>query len=334
MRLEIVPYSEKFAEVHSAFASKMWPSKKRRREEKYLRWKFRGPAKGEISGLLLAVFNNVVVGQIGLIPVMVQIANQSFPAQWICDYMVDQSLGSGTGFFLLKAAMARSVISLGSNPSPSAFGTLIRAGFSIIQGPTAMVLPLNLKQVLSWKIKTSWLVSFLSQIGRPILSLRSISIAKYYGNIKVERSSWRDIVPLIQKRQAMITKPYTIHDAEFLEWNCSGFEGLSPERKAVRTASGSYGLYQATPTYFYVYEWYACNKSEMIALFHELYAIARSAGSQTIKVFCQDENEEKWLRGVGFLKMRRKVQILFYPPDQFMKETGFVYSINDSDGNI
>ena len=70
----------------------MWPSKKRRRIEKYIRWKFRGNETGDVNGLLLALEKNKVVGQLGLIPVKFKHLNKIHNAQWACDLMVDPDL--------------------------------------------------------------------------------------------------------------------------------------------------------------------------------------------------------------------------------------------------
>ena len=60
-QVEIKPYSDEYVKLHGEFSKKFWPDKKRRRVESYNRWKFRGPVKGTVEGLLLALYENKIV---------------------------------------------------------------------------------------------------------------------------------------------------------------------------------------------------------------------------------------------------------------------------------
>ena len=315
----------------------MWPTKRRRREELYQRWKFRGPAQGPVEGLLLAVEGNSVLGQLGLIPASLRVSDTVYPCQWACDLMVDSSLRRrGVGTLLLEAAMARDVITLGSNPSPAADITMSRLGFEPLIGPRIMVLPRKLNQVLGWVMPTSLkkTIPVVSLIGQPVATLRSRSLIKQAGTGTVTSNGWERILPLVEARQRTIGYPHILHDYPFMAWRCSGLDGYTAELETLKTESSFAVVGPADDTY-YVYEWDAQNKQEFLALFRTIYNRAASAGCQTIEVLAQEVREEQWLGEVGFIGMRNRFKVICYPPKKLIPEhERFYYSIYDSDGNL
>jgi GNAT superfamily N-acetyltransferase len=332
-----VRYGDSTENAHSQFTAKMWPAKRRRRVPAYNRWKFRGPASGSVDGLLLALSDGEVIGQLGLIPVMVRAGSETRKAQWACDLMVDSSARrKGIGSLLLKAAMARDCLTLGSNPSPAADVTMTKLGFRPIAGPRIMVLPLRLNHVLSWKIPAalSATIPAISKLGQPIVSLRYRSLARSNRLADVSECHWQEVASLIASRQARLTVPHVVHDSEFLSWRCKGLEDFASEMSAIRTDSGAYAIVGQSSPYFYVYDWWAPDQDECLALFQASFTMAKKAGSLTIQVLAQDQGEEQWLRHMGFLGMRHPFKIISYPPDFLSNSQSFHYSIYDSDGNL
>ncbi|MEO8210815.1 MAG: GNAT family N-acetyltransferase, partial [bacterium] len=121
INIEVKPYSDEFVKSHEEFSSKVWPGKMRRRIEVYNRWKFRGPDKGDVNGLLLAINDGKVVGQLGQIPVKLKYGKEIYDAQWTCDVIVDPDLrNAGIGRKMFEFTMKRDMIGLGHNASPSA----------------------------------------------------------------------------------------------------------------------------------------------------------------------------------------------------------------------
>src|SRR5580765_5995818 len=130
--------------MHEEFILKVWPAKRRRRVESYNRWKFRGPAKGNVDGLLLALKENKVVGQLGLLPVKLKNGSKIYNAQWACDLMVDPDYRNlGTGQILFETGLERDVITLGNNPSPRAEKLMLKIGFKPMDSGRNMVFPLK-----------------------------------------------------------------------------------------------------------------------------------------------------------------------------------------------
>jgi hypothetical protein len=335
--IKVIPYSEEFSAAHREFATKMWPNKRRRREEEYQRWKFRGPAQGNVDGLLLAVAENRVVGQLGLIPCFLRFGNTVYPCQWVCDIIVDSSLRrGGVGTLMLKTAMARDMVTLGSNPSPSADITMTRAGFRPLNGPRVMVLPLKLDYVLGWVIPASLkkMIPVVSMVGQPVAAYRSRSLAKRNPTSSVASSGWEEILPLIDARQRASGHPHVLHDRAFMQWRCSGLTGYTAPLETLRTDNGFAVVGAANPSYS-VYEWAAPNKEEFHALFRAIYAKAAVAGCEIVSAFANEAREEQWLREVGFMGMRTRVNVICYPPEKLIPEYDrFYYSIYDSDGNL
>lgn len=320
------------------FAAKMWPTRRRRRDSTYNRWKFRGAKRGQVDGLLLAINDGEVIGQLGLIPVTARIGEEHYPCQWACDLMVDASVRrKGIGSLLLAKAMSRDVITLGSNPSAAADAVMARLGFRSLMGPRLMVLPLQLSEVLSWKVPESLsrMIPLLSLMGQPLVMLRHRALAKAKPRVKAMSCKWQEVVHLIRKHQATLTNPHVCHDLEFLQWRCSGLVNLSPELQAIKTESGGYAIVGPASPAFYVYDWSARDREEFLALFYLIYQMARDAKIETIQALAQDESEESWLKTVNFLGLRRRYKIICYSAQQLVQwYQNFHYSLYDSDGNL
>lgn len=337
----VVPYSETHREAHERFAAQMWPQKRRRREEQYIRWKFRAPQSGPVEGLLLAIRDGQVVGQLGVISAEVRINSRTYACQWACDLMVEPlSRRKGIGSLLFSEAMTRQKITLGSNPTPASDITQERLGFRALRGPRTMLLPLNLAHVLDWKTpkRLKKLIPTAAWLARPIVRMRFSSLAKPIRGPAVHTCSWQDVVDRIGHRQAALDVEHAVHivhDREFLKWRCPGLPGFSSELRAIRTDGGGYAILGDTHPSFSVYDWSAGSHSEFRALFHCVYEMARQAKGMTIEVLAQDEREERWLRDVGFLGMRQPYKITWHAPEPLLSDREkFIYCLYDSDGYL
>lgn len=331
----VVPFCEELYGAHQAFAQKMWPSKRRRREPEYNRWKFRGKASGPVDGLLLAVVNGEVVGQLGVIPVRLRIDGQDYPAQWACDLMVDPLLRRRKlGSLLFAAAMKRTMITLGSDPSEKADLTMTHLGFRPLKGPVKMILPVNAAHILRWKLPqlSDSLADALGRCIEPLIRLRSFRLAQTQGSDGVRLAKWHEAVPLLRKR--FIRIPHVVHDDAFYEWRCSGLAGYSSQLDAFISGSGSAAIVEGSPSYYYVYEWLANGLSESRSLFAAILQHARIRKSQTIMVFANTNDEVEQLKHLGFLAMRTPVKVIYYPSGSMAKHASFHYTIFDSDGNL
>lgn len=331
----VFPYSDQWVESHKAFAEKMWPNKLRRRNEAYNRWKFRGPAHGDVPGFLLAVLDGKVVGQLGLIPVKIWVDGREMAAQWACDLMVDNTIRQkGIGSLLLAVGMERDMITLGSNPSKLADLSMTKLGFKPLQGPSAMILPLEIAHFLEmvFKGKSKLLSSFLSLIFQPVWNLR-LKLLLRPGTNQVLEGSCDEVIPFVKAYQSTINEPHIVHDESFLKWRYSVV--IPANIKTLLTDSGSYAICEATSTYFYVYDWHIKDQADAKTLFKRILNLALQAKSKAILVYANTDQEQESLKKNGYLKMRTPVKVIYYPPEVISgKVNSFHYCIYDSDGNL
>lgn len=335
---QVVPYSEVHREAHEQFADRMWPGRRRRRDDRYLRWKFRGPSTGPVEGLLIAVRDGRVIGQLGLIPVDVRVPSGSYPCRWACDLMVDPAARrQGVSTRLFSAAIAGGRITFGSNPTAGSHATMNKLGFGELRGPRIMVLPLNLEQMLQWKMPPALnrLIPLAAWLARPIVWIRFSSLARPVRQPVVHECAWQEVVAPIAERQRALDTPHIVHDREFLQWRCGGLPGFEKPPQALRTDAGGYAIVRAANPLFAVFEWGARDRAEFVALFHRIYKMARQAGTMTIEAFAQDEREEEWLQEVGFLGLRHRYELRCYSPEPlFAAGERFHYCLYDSDGYL
>ena len=331
----IFPYSDRWVESHRRFAEKMWPNKLRRRDEAYNRWKFRGPQHGDVNGLLLAVVDGQVVGQLGLIPVKLWVNGEIYDAQWACDLMVDPGVRKmGLGSMLFAVAMARGWVTLGSEPSPLADITMTRIGFKPLVGPHKMVLPLDVRVLMGWILKERFkgLIPILSKILQPINRLRINTLVKKPIR-DVHYAGWEDVLPLVAEQQSKLSKPHILHDKAYLAWRYN--VPFDADIHTFQSSNGSYAICEGAGRDYYVYDWHTVNRSECIRLFTKILGEAIQAGCQNILAFANDDLERKRLMKVGFLKMRTPIRVIYHSVepilDRFEK---FHYCIYDSDGNL
>jgi GNAT superfamily N-acetyltransferase len=333
--IDIVCYSEEHRDAQRDFAQKCWPKKKRRREERYLRWKFRGAPNGPVEGLLLAVSGSRVVGQLGLIPGVLQERTAVNACQWACDLMVDPELRrAGIGSRLFAAAVARDVVTLGSNPSPAARATMLRLGFSESSGPWTMLLPLDPAHVISLRMPqpSYGLTQGLAWLSRPFFNLRARMLLM--DQTRLERCDWMAVVTAIAEHGLCGADAGIVHDREFLAWRCAGLDGFSTELSAFRTTAGGYAVVGSAPPYLYVYDWAASSVQEAAALLGAARRFAKSEGCLTVLALAQVPEERAWLARLGFFPMRRRWSILRFPPREAQAEITFRYCPYDSDGNL
>ena len=329
----VFPYSDKWVESHAALAAKMWPHKLRRRNEAYIRWKFRGPSKGEVPGFLVAVLEDRVVGQLGLIPVKMWIDGQIVDAQWACDLMVDSDIRQkGIGSLLLAKGMFRDMVTLGSNPSKLADLSMTKLGFKSLIGPRSMVLPLKSNYALELLIKKRVSMGGFSSILQPLLDLRN-KFYKAHSHSKVDRVLIDQVISLIENRQKKIKVPYIIHDKDFFDWRLSSV--LPADIRVWLSEYDAFAVTEPTPRTYYIYDWQASSKLETKALFGKLTADALNEGCASLTAYANTSEEEDYLKGIGFVSMRTPVKVIYYPEKAIDSGTStFHYSIYDSDGNL
>lgn len=333
----VVPYSDEYVKMHEEFAIKFWPNKMRRRIEAYNRWKFRGPEKGKVDGLIIAVYEDKIVGQMGLIPVMLKNKDQVFKAQWICDWMVDSNYRSlGIGSKLTEAAMNRDgIITLGNNPSTKAEQVMLKMGFKHLKCGRIMIFPMDPVQIVKWGLpeKLDMAAPFLSKLVQPYFSYKKKKARK--GGTDFTRHEWREAVNDIKKRQNSIDYPQILHDEKFLQWRADGLKDYSGKIPALRSSNGSYALYSPFASYLDVYDWYCRTYDDLEKLFSGILELAEENGSKMIQLMANNEQEEVWLSRLGFIRTRSREMVLHYSKEKYIDgESKFYFALFDTDLNL
>ena len=338
--LEIAPYDDALAPAHARFAERMWPTKRRRREPRFNRWKFRGPESGPVPGFLLAHRDGEVVGQLGLIPAVLAVDEQRVPCQWFCDIMVDPAArGQGVAARMYAVAMSRGMVSLGSNASRAADITMQRVGFTQHAGPAITVLALDASHAVSWKLPAQ-LRSLAPAIGRalqPVLDFRTRALveSRRPAADRAAHVEWQEVVSRVRAHQSRSRAPHILHDEIFLHWRCSGLPGFVEPLSALISGNDAYAIVGRGGDYFYVFDWGADSQEDFDRLFSAARTMALEAGARTMQAYANGARALEWLRSAGFLVMRTPCQILCHPATAFPADrTRMDYSIFDSDGNL
>ncbi|MEP7146410.1 MAG: GNAT family N-acetyltransferase [bacterium] len=336
-KVEVKPYSDEYVKLHEEFSKKFWPNKKRRRIEIYNRWKFRGPDKGNVDGLLLALYDNKIVGQIGLLPVKLKSGKNIYNAQWACDLMVDLNYRSmGIGSKLFETAMLRdNIITLGNNPSAKAGKVMEKIGFKHLKSGRTMIFPLKSEQVLKWAVpeKVRGIIPMISKIVQPYFSLKVNKFKKR--NTDFETCEWEEVSDLINERQNKLSYPQILHDKKFLDWRANGLENFSEKIKAIRSPDSAYALYSPFADYLDVYDWYCQSFDVLEKMFSAVILMALKAKISMIQIVANNEEEETWLKKLGFIRTRSKERVLHFSKDKLIdNEEKFYFALFDTDRNL
>ena len=314
----------------------MWPSKKRRRIEKYIRWKFRGNETGDVNGLLLAIEKNKVVGQLGLIPVKFKYRSEIYNAQWACDLMVDPELRkTGIGNKLFTEALSRDMVSLGNNPSPRAEKVMLSIGFKPVQSGRTMVFPLNVKHLMNWALpeKIKFAIPVAGRMIQPYYSLKKNSLLKIKSDFEI--AEWKNLNDLITRRQESDDYTGIVHDIEFMSWRVEGLENFTPNIKTIKNKEGSYALHSEFKPYYQVYDWYCKDNSELKKMLSEITAAAIKTEAQTIQIVANSHEEEIQLGKAGFIKSRNIERIIYYSKKLSIdSKAKFYFTLYDTDLNL
>ena len=329
----MIPYSDEYVKAHEEFALKAWPEKRRRRVEKFIRWKFRGPEHGDVDGLLIAVDDGKVLGQVGIIPVKIKSSGKVYDANWVCDIMVlKESRKLGIAKKIFEEILKSDNVILGNNPSPGAEVVMHNAGFRQLKSGRSMILPLNSEHILNWVVpgKFKFAVPLMKKIVQPYFSLKKKKIEKI--NHDYKKCEWEDIADYINLRQEKTGYSYTVHDEDFLKWRATGLEGFSARMKAGKTQGKKYILYSLANPYMNICEWNcdSIEEARMMAAFAISEAFENK--SELVHVIANNDNEEKWLSSIGFIRARNIEKIIHYSKDKVLeKEEKFYFTLYDTD---
>jgi GNAT superfamily N-acetyltransferase len=332
---DVTVYDDRWEDAQTRFAARNWPNKPRRGDPAYLRWEYRGPAHGPLDGLVLAVRDGEVIGQVGLLPGVVHVDGEDVPVQWIGNMMVDPSARRiGVSSAIFEDFMARPVLSLGTDPSASAGPMMSSVGFVHEPASDLMVLPLTLGPVVAARYPATARAGRLIDLaGVPAVRYLTRHLRRAQRSDLAQACSWRDVVDAVQATEAGLTAPHTVHDPAFLAWRCGGFPPWQREVDAVATPNGSFAIVERAVGRVLVLHWSAVDEHEAAAVLGRVAFLAEGYGASHVQAVANDDHERRWLEALGFRARRSPTELWWYPQDA-LGRTRTVLQGYDTDQNL
>ncbi len=330
--IEIKKYNSDLEQAHIDFASKYW-TKSRRKIPEYIYWKFRRKNNEDLSSFLLAVKDNVVIGQLGVIPADVYVDGKIYESQWACDLMVDNDYrGNGIAKLLYDFAHKQKEITFGHDPSPAAYKSMTRSGYKTIQASYKFLFSVNIGGILKLK---SIHIPFFNHVPNLFLLF-------YWFWSKIRKQLFKKISKEQYQRINDIKNVSefvsTVQDASFISWRYNTFKHYY---KGIDTYANENG---SSFSGFYADNCYYITNFKIIKLVHffdiisQILAQYRKEGLLTIRLFCNDDNLLKKLPFLGFIKFRTRSKVIFYTENEDLikkiSDKKFYYTYSDSDENI
>lgn len=286
--------------------------------------------------MLIAITDNKVVGQLGLIPVKFRHENRTYNAQWACDLIVDPDhRKTGIGNKLFAEAMSRDMVSLGNNPSPRAEKVMLSIGFKPLQSGRTMVFPINVKHIMNWALpeKLKFSIPVAGRIIQPYYSFKKNSLLKYESDFKT--TDWYELTELISASQESFDYTGIVHDKDFMSWRVDGMKNYTSDIKSIINSEGSYALHSGFKPYYQVYEWYCRDETELKKMLSEITREAVKDGAQTIQIVANSPDEERMLHKAGFIRSRN-IERIIYHSDRLSidSKVKFHFTLYDTDLNL
>ena len=330
-QVEIVNYSPEYEDKHFDFATKMFGNRRKRRNADYLYWKFRGEQNQELKSFKIAMIDGVIVGQFGLIPVEVNAGNQIIDAQWACDLVVDPEYrGKGIAKLLYQAAHDEKELTLGSDPSPAAEISMLRAGYRKLKSSNKQFIPLNLGLPLRMKGIS---INFLDTIKNPFLKIYSAKkFKREFKELDILKEDHEELFQLSDKDQVFIDR-----SEGFKKWRFTQFKDYYPGVKLYRLANSKthYSGYHHGDIYFITDIFLEKENDFYFIINHILKYIPTNI--ERIRFLNNSSNKILGSK-LTTIKYGTETSIIYFTEnkeiDNLLKDRYFYYTHQDSDENI
>jgi|GEM_PF-2266618 GNAT superfamily N-acetyltransferase len=331
--IEIKNYCPELEQAHFEFASKMFGERRKRRNSDYIYWKFRGVQGKELKSFKLAIIENKVIGQFGVIPCTLNIDGKSINAQWACDLMVDAAYrGKGIAKMLYDAAHKERILTLGSNPSPAAQISMTSNGYKQLKSSEAYFIPIYMSIPLQMK---GLHLRFLNGVKNPFLRLyRKSSIINLFEEIDIDELSHDKIFRRSAKRALNIEI-----DHEFKNWRFKQFKDYYPGIKAykLRNKETYFSGYFNGRTYF-ITDCYVSDVVDYNLIVAFILKINEKNKLELIRFMNNDTSLVFSRLKLILIKYSTPNSIIYYTKDKtinkMMENRTFYYTYQDSDENI
>jgi hypothetical protein len=318
---KIVTYSTKYESMHFKFASKYW-KKKRRLDSNYIKWKFRLNDKKNKT-FLLAIGNNKVVGQLGLVLCEYKYKNVIYSGQWCCDLMVDIDYrGKGVANMLYEYAHELKDVSFGSDPSTAAFNSMSKIGYSQINSSWKILFPITIGEIFKLKSINN---DLLDSIINPFVYIFKFFTKKKYNEISKEE--------FLNNSIKRISDGLYYNDS-FLDWRLNKFKGFYPKVLFFKDIENSFAGYYSGRT-FYIVNYDLNSTLDYIRVVSFIINKYNHENILRVRFFCSNDKISNSLRFFGFIKFRTPTRIIFFTKHLKLKNMllreRFNYSYLDSD---
>ena len=330
--IEIKKYNSDLEQAHFDFASKYW-TKARRKTPEYIYWKFRRKNNEDLSSFLLAVKDNIVIGQLGLIPVDVYIDGKVYQSQWACDLMVDNAYrGYGVAKLLYEFAHKQKEITFGSDPSAAAYKSMTKSGYNTIKASWKFLFSVTIGGILKLKNIN---ISFFNHVPNMFLFFFLFwnKIRKQLFE-KISKEQYQLINDLKNESEFISA----VQDDSFVSWRYNPFKPyyLGIDTFVNQKGSSFSGFY--VDNCYYITNFKANRIIDFFDIISYIIAQYREKELLVIKFFCNDEKLSKRLPFYGFIKFRTRSKVIFYTDNKDLIKKiinkKFYYTYSDSDENI
>ena len=329
--VEIVNYSPEFEERHYEFATKMFGNRRKRRNPDYIYWKFRGEQGHVLNSFKIALINGEVVGQLGVIPCKINLQDEVVDSQWACDLVVDPDYrGKGVAKLLYEAVHRQKPITLGSDPSPSAEISMLRAGYKKLKSSNKQFIPIYLG--LPFRMKGINL-KFLDTVRNPFLKMfTSTKHKRKFEEINIIETNHHEVFQLEKEHQIFIDR-----NIDFKNWRCRSFKDYYPGLRLYRLEKTStyYSGYYHGNIYF-ITDFYLEQSTHFNFIINNILGyIPRNI--ERIR-FLNNSSNELLGSALNTIKYRTETSIIYFTNDveldQKINDRYFYYTHQDSDENI
>jgi len=325
--IQIKSYSPEFEEAHIKFASKYW-TKGRRKNPEFIYWKFRGKPNAELPSFILAIDNDEVVGQLGIIPCIISIEDKIYDAQWACDLMVDEDYrGKNIAKQLYDYAHNSKSITLGSNPSVAASKSMRRNGYKSLKSSWKFIFPIKIGEITKLK---GYTIKLLNKIGHPLLLFKHFFKNDFY---KISEDQY--VCNYRMKRKH--NQAYVVHDENFVKWRYHSFKHYYKEVSMYSNSYGSYFSGFFNNNVYYITDFEVNTFKEFFKIVYFIVNQHKKESLLRIKFFSNISFLNRWLLFFGFVKFRTQTEIIYFTTELLesqLKGRYFYYTLLDSDENI
>ena len=332
--IKIKPYGPEYHDLHHQFASRHW-KKRKRLSSKYIYWKFRGKPDEPIPSFVLAIDKGKVIGQLGLVPCTVQVGDEKVKAHWACDLMVDHEYrGKNIGKKLYEYAHQLRPLTLGSDASPAASKSMIKAGYKPAVGPWKFLLALKIGEVTKLKGFNS---GILNRLSNPFIYVLKCWKMLRGNHIKFSEVDTNTFIPLSES----FSKKFNVrvvHDSSFAAWRYTPFEGYYNGVLLFKNEANAFFSIYKSKDLFLVTEWGASDAAGCLDIISEVVTQAYRENVLKIKLLANNKSQYRMLSMAGAIKFRTRTDIIFYSNEEkitnSMDAKYFYYTYLDSDENI